>query len=47
MTGGLAMSSDDKAKLSQALVILREFSLRVDGANGLKPVTLTAADSTR
>ena len=47
MMGGLAMSDDDKSKLGQALVILREFSLRADGASGLKPVTLTAADSAR
>ena len=47
ITGGLTMSNEDKSKLSQALVILREFSLRADEANGLKPVTLTAADSAR
>ena len=47
MMGGLAMSDDDKAKLGQALVILREFSLRADGASGLTPVPLTAADSAR
>ena len=47
MMGGLAMSDADKDKLADALVILREFSVRADGASGLKPVTLTAADSAR
>ena len=47
MTGGLTMSVEDKTKLGHALVILREFSLRAGEASGLKPVTLTAADSSR
>ena len=34
-------------KLSAALVVLREFSVRADGASGLAPVTLTSADSAR
>ena len=45
--GGLAMTDEDTQQLSDALVILREFSQRAEGASGLSPVTLTNEESTR